>query len=173
MAAIEHLSQHQFGPGPVLGPEDVLPVGKTLPMWVTPAEMRGINSGDHRGITVGQAYPLIANRRYGVENRAARGADSAAEHIQNLTASADRHGGFDSPVLVGIDHKLDEDPLSGVTNTRPVLLDGHHRAAAAIQSNRLLPVEYHQGPAEDAYMNVFSGEHDWNVYHPATSENFR
>lgn len=124
-----------------------------LQMLATPDEIRGWHSNDFRHDTMADV-PRIMRDPDENESASTRAYNAAAygpyvtesEYLDSMRGHVDRQGGISRPVVLG--HR----------NGYPTLLDGHHRAVVALESNRLLPVVH------DAPYSNYLDEHDRNLF---------
>lgn len=119
-----NLSSAQFGPG------------QQLPLLLTPEETAALNSSDFPGHKVANSRFMM---REGDKKAAGYTTDpgawedyrhtsagSSSKYLDSLKDKIDASGGIDEPV--------------GVMGSN--LIDGHHRAVVAMESKRLLPVNF-------------------------------
>jgi hypothetical protein len=106
-----------------------------LQMFATPAELAEMNSGDYPMHKVSNVPNIIRENRE-IPNRPEfyRGSPSGAAYLDKLTKSVEERGGIEEPV------RVHQSEFGG-----PTLMDGHHRAAVAQETNRLIPVIHHDG----------------------------
>jgi hypothetical protein len=97
-----------------------------LPMYMTPQEVGKLNSGDHFGYSMDEAYPRV---RAMAEHYASQHGYSG-NHLDDLKERVDAAGGIERPIE--IDHR-------GPT---PTVINGHHRATIANETGRLIPVRH-------------------------------
>lgn len=102
-----------------------------LQMFATPHELGQMWSGDYTGLKVENTY---ASTRRG-----------DAAYLDRLTSKVASDGGFTNPVMVA--HGKGE----------PLLVNGHHRATVAAETDRLVPVR-HYDDARVAYDETYSSE---------------
>jgi hypothetical protein len=94
-----------------------------LQFFMTPDEVGGLHAGDY-GIGMDKAVHVVRK--------------VAQRKLDEIEDAANRQGGIRQKIRV----------VHGVGD-KPYLMDGHHRAASAIQNNRLVPVK-HYGDLEEA-----------------------
>lgn len=124
-----------------------------LAMFMTPHEISRLRAGDFGDVPVKDGNNLrqhMSDRfaaqegsrgeRYRGETR------SPGEYMSRLKRSVDRSQGIKQPAHIW--HN----------NGQSYLMDGHHRAALAMETNRLLPVFHHDQPERmDAADSAFLG----------------
>jgi hypothetical protein len=104
-------------------------------MFATPEELGAMKSGDLGGTPVSdwrgeiEKHPdnVLANQMGNY-----RGSLNTKAYLDTMAAQVDKQGGVETPVHVWHDH-----------DANPWLMDGHHRAQTAIETNRLVPVVHH------------------------------
>jgi hypothetical protein len=127
MTASEHLSPSQFTPEYT----NLHKPGVQLPMFMTPHEIGGMMSADY-----GVNMRHVPERMH-AEYEHARSRDEARGHTwgqskpERIANQVRESGGIEKPVRV---LHLE----SGVSS----LYDGNHRAAAALEQNKLVPVDH-------------------------------
>ena len=99
---------------------------------MTPTEVGGLHAGDY-----------LMPMRDAVAAKRAEG-PVTNEYLDTLTKDVERSGGIHTPAMVAHSH------FSGGA---PLLVNGHHRATIAIETNRLMPVQ-HYDDAQDAYRDI-------------------
>lgn len=122
------------------------PQFQQLAMFATPEEIAGMHSGDYHK-PVGQVTSQDMRDAHGVSEYR-EGSSSHASYMNLLKTDIAKNGGIEHPVHVHNDG-----------TGRQTLMDGHHRARAAMQTGRLVPVVHHEGVLQDAYDDAFLGEH--------------
>ena len=125
------------------------PQFKQLPMFATPAELGEMASGDLGGTPVKNWYSEVAMRNIHGEDDDLRHfeSDGVQGYLDRMSGKIDDQGGITKPAHAWIDH-------SG----QPWLLDGHHRAQVAMDSGRLVPMEWHHNwDKREAEADAFLG----------------
>lgn len=103
-----------------------------LPLFYTGAELNEMASGDLGGSKVKNWYSEITRRRIEGQHHDDRHYYGIEEHLDPMRKAVDAQGGIETPVHVWHDH-----------DNQPWLVDGHHRAAIAAETNRLVPAIHH------------------------------
>jgi hypothetical protein len=113
-------------------------------MFMTPAEIGELRAGDSRDKKVSEARSvmddMVAAGEYADQKTGyRRGTSSPAEYLDGMKASIEQEGGIEHPIHVW--HPTNGDPAT--------LIDGHHRATVAMETNRLVPVVHHDNSNRD------------------------
>lgn len=126
---------------------------RQLAMFMTPQEVSHLRAGDFGDVSVkdGNNLRQQMSERYEVQE-GSRGEPyrgetrSPNDYISKLKNSIDKSQGIQEPAHIW--H----------SNGDAHLMDGHHRAAVAMETNRLLPVVHHDQPDRgDAATSAFMG----------------
>lgn len=124
------------------------PQFKQLPMFMTPAELGSMASGDFGGERVRNVRPLMDRENDPTAHPSIqhRGRPDAATYLGEMRQAVERQGGIGNPVDAWIDHEGHD-----------WLVDGTHRAQVAMATGRLVPVNWHhQWNKQEAYHSVFN-----------------
>ena len=114
-----------------------------LQMFATPKELQSMVAV-HRGGNVQESLARSA----AVGSDGYRGHVDQSSYLRALASDVEASGGVDQPLHV----------WHGFNRRTPVLLDGRHRAAVAIDTNRLVPVVHHaDNRVDDAAEDAFNG----------------
>lgn len=103
-----------------------------LPMFYSGAELGEMASGDLGGSPVKNWTSEVTARRLLRGDYDDRHEDGIEGHLGPMRQAVERQGGIETPVHVWHDH-----------DNQPWLIDGHHRAQIAMESNRLVPAVHH------------------------------
>lgn len=126
-----------------------------LPMFMTGAEVSELASGDLGGTKVKNWYSEISRRRIEGQHHDDRHATGIEGHLDPMRKAVEKQGGIETPIHVWHDSKFNESWL----------VDGHHRAEIAAETNRLLPVVHHdQWDRSEAFDSAFMGPTADNDY---------
>jgi hypothetical protein len=130
-----------------------------LQMFATPKELGNLRSGDNRAKKVSDVRSILTDMVAAGEYKDSPsgyrgGASSPADYLDRMKATADTEGGIEHPVHIW--HPTNGDPAT--------LIDGHHRAAVALETNRLVPVVHHDNSNTDLHKH-------WPNY-PKSKENY-
>ena len=124
MTASDNLSMAQFNPERT----NLHKAGVQLPMFLTPHEIGGMLSGDY-SVNVRHMPEHLRSKQ---EHQARKYGDDGPIKMDQIANEVRESGGIEKPVRV-IHHE------TGVSS----LYDGNHRAAAAMDQNKLIPVEHY------------------------------
>lgn len=108
------------------------PQFRQLSMFATPQELGEMASGDLGGSPVKNWYSETLMRGIHGEDDDERHEGGVSGYLDEMSDKVAEQGGISKPVHVWLDHA-----------GSPWLLDGHHRAQVAMDSNRLVPVDWH------------------------------
>lgn len=122
------LSSTQFGPG------------TQLPLYLTPDEVSNLDSNDFHGSKVSENRANMAKDDTHASDWRHKSVGGSANYLDALKDSVETNEGISEPVHVGLARP--RDPWSGYGPYNERLLDGHHRAVVAMETNRLLPVNF-------------------------------
>lgn len=106
---------------------------KQLAMFMTPAEVGELHAGDYR--QPGGVYPKMKDTYGQVRKNADKYWEPVegkplVNHVDSLTKKVEASGGIERPIEIA--------HLS-TSQFTPVLINGHHRATVAHETNRLVP----------------------------------
>lgn len=104
-----------------------------LPMFMTPHEIGSLESGDWPGHPVSEARGHIESVKSHDWHTSETAFGGPKPYLNHLKSSISESEGVMAPV------KVRHNPYMP-----PRLVDGHHRAVVAMETNRLVPVEHHE-----------------------------
>jgi hypothetical protein len=117
-------------------------------MFMTGSELGELASGDLGGTPVKEWHAEIAMRRIHGSHHDDRHQRGIEGHLDPMRKAVEKQGGIETPVHVWHDNKWGESWL----------VDGHHRAQIAMDTNRLVPVVHHdQWDRSEAFDSAFLG----------------
>lgn len=118
---------------------------RQLQMFATPSELMAMRSNDYgrRVADVTEGERTAKETAGGFDYR---GSSDAGEYIGRMVEYHDARGGIDAPAHVG--HGDDGSQT---------LIDGNHRANAAMRAGRLVPVWHHEGDHDEMVESAFLG----------------
>ena len=111
--------------------------GTQLPMFLTPEETAGLHANDFPGHSVSENRAMMDKEdANGMDYRhkAFRGSAGYLDAVKNLV---EEEGGIHTPVQAILPN-----PNEVYGRERASLSDGHHRAVVAMETKRLLPVDW-------------------------------
>lgn len=120
-----NLSPHQFTPA--------IQHGEQLPMFMTPHEIGGMLAADYDGHMHEVPKRMRGIYAHQAARDAGRGYSPEPSKLDHISEQVKQAGGVETPVRVK--HIQQTNVAS--------LYDGHHRAVAAMEQDKLIPVEHY------------------------------
>ena len=144
-----------------------------LPMYMTPEEILFLDANDHNREVPMPTIVEQIKEGTGIYYRAPDAgmyrnssvARTSGEYLDQLAKSAEEEGGIDTPVYIGVGQPDETGDI-----LPPSVLDGTHRAVLALETDRLVPVEYTEigtvQEIKDAWENhdFWSDDRSWTAY---------
>lgn len=116
---------------------------RQLPMFLAPHEIAGMESGD----TSGPMRDWHRDVRDVDDPRHDPDDGSPDRYLRQMSRVVDSQGGIEKPVHARL-------TMSGDNS---ILVDGHHRGHLAMQTNRMVPVLWHEGDRRQVEKSAFFG----------------
>lgn len=121
-----------------------------LAMFLTPHEVANLRAGDFGDTPVSDGSSM--RRRMAIRHMREEGGSpyrgdlpGVGPYVDRIKESVAKSGGINEPIHIW------HGPQG------PTLLDGHHRAVVAMETDRLVPAVHHDGERTDAADSAFLG----------------
>lgn len=111
------------------GSGSIAQFGNQLPMFLAPHEIAQMRSHD----TMGFLGDWREDTKDMLDPRHDEETGDASEYMNKMRSQIESQGGITKPV-----HAIRGD------GRQPLLIDGHHRAVTGMETNRMVPVLWHQ-----------------------------